>query len=59
MQIVAPRIKPATWAKLWVPGTLAKLQHLDAVIKEKSLTPEPSGVATLKLECAPQERPLL
>ena len=59
VQIVAPRIEPATWAKLWGPGMLAKLQHLDAVIKEKSLTPEPSHAAALKLEHAPQERPLL
>ncbi len=53
VQIVAPRIEPATWAKLWGPFTLADLQHLDAVIKDKSLTPEQARAAALKLKHAP------
>lgn len=37
VNIVAPRIEPATWRKLWSPITRADLEKLDAVIKDRSL----------------------
>lgn len=53
VNIVSPRIEPATWRKLWGPVTLADLQRLDAVIKDKSLTPEAARAAALKIKNAP------
>jgi hypothetical protein len=53
VNLVAPRIDPATWAKLWGPVTLADLQRLDAVIKDKSLTPGQARAAALKIKNAP------
>jgi hypothetical protein len=37
VNIVAPRIEPETWRKLWGPVTRADLEKLDAVIKDRSL----------------------
>lgn len=53
VHIVAPRIEPASWKKLWGPVTLADLEKLDAVIKDKSLTPEQARAAALKIKNAP------
>jgi hypothetical protein len=53
VNIISPRIDPATWRKLWGPVTLADLQRLDAVIKDKSLTPEQARAAALKIKNAP------
>lgn len=53
VNIVSPRIDPAAWRKLWGPVTLADLQRLDAVIKDKSLTPEAARAAALKIKKAP------
>jgi hypothetical protein len=53
VNLVAPRIEPATWRQLWGPVTLADLQRLDAVIKDKSLTPEAARAAALKIKNAP------
>lgn len=53
MNLIAPRIEPATWRKLWGPVTLADLQRLDAVIKDKSLTPSQARTAALKIKNAP------
>lgn len=53
VNIVSPRIEPATWRRLWGPVTLADLQRLDAVIKDKSLTPEQARSAALKIKNAP------
>ena len=39
VNIVAPRIEPAAWRKLWGPVTRADLERLDAVIKDRSLDP--------------------
>ena len=39
VNIVAPTITPEQWQKLWAPVTLADLKKLDAVIKDRSLTP--------------------
>lgn len=53
VNLVAPRIEPAAWKKLWGPVTLADLRRLDAVIKDKSLTPEQARSAALKIKSAP------
>ena len=37
VNIVAPRIEPETWRKLWGPVTRADLEKLDAVVKDRSL----------------------
>lgn len=39
VKILAPRIEPAAWRALWGPVTRADLERLDAVIKDRSLTP--------------------
>ena len=39
VNIVAPRIEPDAWHKLWGPVTRADLEHLDAVIKDRTLSP--------------------
>lgn len=38
VNIVAPRIDPDAWRRLWGPVTRADLERLDAVIKNRSLT---------------------
>ena len=53
VNIVAPRIDPAVWRKLWGPVTLDDARRLDAVIKDKSLTPEQARAAALKIKNAP------
>jgi len=37
VNIVAPRLDPAAWKKLWGPVTRADLEKLDALIKDRSL----------------------
>ena len=39
VNIIAPRIEPTTWRKLWGPITHADLERLDAIIKNHSLDP--------------------
>src|ERR1051326_9047251 len=53
VNIVAPRIEPAAWKKLWGPVTLADLARLDAGIDRKSLTPEQARGAALKIKSGP------
>lgn len=53
VNIVAPRIDPVAWRRLWGPVTRADLARLDAVIKDKSLTPEQARSAALKIKNAP------
>jgi hypothetical protein len=53
VNIVAPRIEPALWKKLWGPVTLADLQRLDAVIKDKTRTPEQARLAALEMKSRP------
>ena len=53
VNLVAPRIEPAAWKKLWGPVTRADLEKLDAVIKDKSLTPEQARAAAQKIKNAP------
>lgn len=53
VNLIAPRIEPATWEKLWGPVTLADLERLDAVIKDKTLTPAEARAAAQKIKNAP------
>jgi hypothetical protein len=53
VNLIAPRIEPAAWKKLWGPVTRADLEKLDAVIKDKSLTPEQARAAAQKIKTAP------
>ena len=53
VNIGAPRIDPATWRRLWGPVTLADLQRLDAVVKDKSLTPAQARAAAQRIKNAP------
>ncbi len=39
VKILAPRVEPATWRALWGPVTRADLEALDALIKDRSLSP--------------------
>jgi len=53
VNLVAPRIEPALWRKLWAPITRADLERLDATIKDRSLTPAQARAAALKIKSAP------
>ena len=53
VNIVAPRVEPATWHRLWFPIKLADLERLDAVIKDRSLTPDQARAAAQKIKSAP------
>lgn len=53
VNIIAPRIDPDVWRELWTPVTLADLERLDAVIKDRSLTPAAARAAALKIKHAP------
>ncbi len=53
VNIVAPRIEPEAWRKLWGPVTLADLQKLDVVVKDRTLTPASARAAALRLKNQP------
>lgn len=53
VNIVAPRIEPALWRRLWGPVTLADLERLDAVVKDRSLTPAQARAAAQAIKDAP------
>ena len=53
VNIVASRIEPAVWKKLWGPVTRADLEKLDTIIKDKALTPEEARAAAQKIKSAP------
>src|SRR5262249_44169233 len=53
VNLVAPRIEPTAWRKLWGEVTRTDLERLDAVIKDKSLTPEAARAAAKKIKSAP------
>lgn len=53
VNIVAPRIEPVAWKKLWGPITRVDLERLDAVIKDRTLTPVQARAAALKIKQAP------
>lgn len=53
VNFVAPRIEPAAWRNLFGSITLADLQRLDAVIKDRSLTPAQARAAAQKMKSSP------
>ncbi len=53
VHFAAPRIEPAVWRRLWGPVTLADLRRLDAVIKDRSLSPAEARAAALRMKHAP------
>lgn len=53
VNIVAPTITPEQWQKLWAPITLADLEKLDAVIKDRSLTPAQARERAQAIKKAP------
>jgi hypothetical protein len=53
VKILAPRIEPAVWRALWGPVTRADLERLDAVIKDRSLSPAEARRRARALKAAP------
>jgi hypothetical protein len=53
VNLVAPRIEPVAWKKLWGPVPRADLEKLAAVIKDKALTPAEARTAAQKIKSAP------
>lgn len=59
VHITALRIEPAAWRALWGSLTRADLEKLDAVIKDRSLTPEEARAAAQSLKRQPRYRDAL
>lgn len=53
VNIVAAHIEPETWRKLWGPVTRADLERLDAIIKDRSLTPAAARAAAKQIKSQP------
>lgn len=53
VKILAPRIEPEAWRALWGPVTRADLERLDAVVKDRSLTPGEARRRAQELKAAP------
>lgn len=53
VNVVAARVEPALWRQLWGPVTRADLERLDAIVKDRSLTPAAARAAALKLKRSP------
>lgn len=53
VKILAPRVDPEVWRKLWDPVTRADLERLDAVIKDRSLTPAEARRRAQEMKSAP------
>ncbi len=53
VNIVAIRVEPATWRRLWGGITLSDLEALDEVIKDRSLTPEEARAAAATIKNRP------
>jgi hypothetical protein len=53
VKILAPRVEPAAWRALWGPVLRADLERLDAITKDRSLTPAAARAAAQKLKSAP------
>jgi hypothetical protein len=53
VNLVAQRVEPTTWHRLWFPIKPADLERLDAVIKDRSLTPDQARAAAQKIKNAP------
>lgn len=52
VNVVAVRIEPEQWRKLWGPITRADLEKLDAAIKDRALTPAQARAAAKKIKNA-------
>lgn len=53
VKIIAPRIEPEAWRRLWGPITRADLERLAAVIRDPSLTPAQARAAARRLKHRP------
>lgn len=53
VKILAPRVEPAAWRALWGPVTRADLERLDALIKDRSLTPAAARRAAQDMKSRP------
>jgi len=53
VHLAAPLITPEKWRELWTPVTHADLQKLDALIKDRSHTPEQARKLALKMKNSP------
>jgi|GEM_PF-218269 len=53
VNIVAPTITPEAWRKLWGPVTRADLERLDAVIKDRTLSPAEARRQAQAIKSAP------
>ncbi len=53
VKLLAPRVEPAAWRALWGPVTRADLERLDAVIKDRSLSPVEARVRAQELKTRP------
>lgn len=53
VNIIAPRISPERWRKLWGPVTYADLRRLDALIKDTGPSVEETRRLALKLKNSP------
>jgi hypothetical protein len=52
-KFVAARVEPAAWRELWGPVTRADLERLDALIKDRALSPEEARHQAQVLKTAP------
>lgn len=53
VKILAPRVEPTAWRALWGPVTRADLERLDAVVKDRSLTPAEARRRAKELKSRP------
>jgi hypothetical protein len=53
VKLLAPRVEPAAWRALWGPVTRADLERLDAVIKDRSLSPVEARLRAQELKSRP------
>ena len=51
--LLAPRITPEQWRRLWAPITYADLLRLDSVVKDPALSLEEARRQALKIKSAP------
>ena len=53
VKLLAPLVEPAAWRALWGPVTRADLERLDAVIKDRSLSPVEARLRAQELKTQP------
>ncbi len=53
VKIVTPRVTPEVYRRLWEPVTLGDLQALDAVVKDRSLTPKEAAIQAKAMKSRP------